>query len=319
MATPLLDVLIVGGGPAGLSLAGALARQLYTAVVFDNGTYRNARATHMHNVLGWDHQSPEAFRAKGREDILSRYETITVESTTIQQVRKIDAGFEATNDKGQTWTGRKLALATGVRDTFPDIPGFADCWGRGIFHCLYCHGYEQRGQRSVGVLMTGFITTAEKGMHMGHMARRLAGNVVLYTNGSETLADELKSALMKDKNSEDGTITVDSRAISTLRMGTQSESSVVITFSEGGEAEEGFLVNAPVTKVNSPLAEQLSLELSDGGDILTTPPFFESSVPGVFAIGDCGVQMKAVPVATYSGTMAAAGIGFQIIGEGSGL
>ena len=131
MQKPLVDVLIIGAGPAGLAAATGLARQLYTAVVFDHKVYRNARATHMHNVAGWDHQPPSAFRAKAREDILARYQTIQFHDVVVSEVRKNQTTgyFEAVDATGLVWTGRKLVLATGVTDIYPDIEGYADCWG----------------------------------------------------------------------------------------------------------------------------------------------------------------------------------------------
>lgn len=86
MSLTLFDALIVGAGPAGLSAATALARQLHRAVVFDSGVYRNARAQHMHNVLGWDHTPPADFRAAGREAILSRYDTIQFEDVEVKRI-----------------------------------------------------------------------------------------------------------------------------------------------------------------------------------------------------------------------------------------
>lgn len=133
MTYPILDALIIGGGPAGLAVATGLARQLYKAVIFDNGLYRNSKADHMHNVLGWDHQNPAAFRAKAREDLLGRYDTIKVESATIREIRSMtDGTFQGVDDLGRIWAGRKVVLATGVKDIFPNIPGFETCWGRGM-------------------------------------------------------------------------------------------------------------------------------------------------------------------------------------------
>ena len=133
-ANPLLDVLIIGGGPAGLSAATGLARQLYTAVVFDSGVYRNQLAKHMHNVLTWDHQNPADFRKKGREDILKRYATISFQDTEVKSVAKSVKGhFELEDAQGKTWKGRKLVLATGVKDVFPDIEGYGNCWARGMY------------------------------------------------------------------------------------------------------------------------------------------------------------------------------------------
>lgn len=131
--TPLLDVLIIGGGPAGLSVATGLARQLYTAVVFDSGVYRNDRVNHMHNVLTWDHCEPAEFRKKARDDLLARYQTIQFENTKIESVQKTAEGyFQAIDTSGKAWEGRKLVLATGVRDLIPEIEGYDDCWGRGM-------------------------------------------------------------------------------------------------------------------------------------------------------------------------------------------
>lgn len=132
--TTLLDVLVIGGGPAGLSVATGLARQLYTAAVFDSGVYRNERAAEMHNFVTWDHRRPAEFREKARDDLLARYQTIQFENKTIESVQKTSNGyFQATDASGQVWTGRRLVLATGVRDLVPDIDGYDDCWGKGMY------------------------------------------------------------------------------------------------------------------------------------------------------------------------------------------
>ena len=137
--TSLFDVLIIGGGPAGLSAATGLARQLYTAVVFDSGVYRNERAAEMHNFVTWDHREPAEFRNKAQDDLMARYQTIQFEKKKIESVEKTPKGyFQATDASGQVWEGRRLVLATGVRDLIPDIEGYDDCWGRGmyVYHSL---------------------------------------------------------------------------------------------------------------------------------------------------------------------------------------
>jgi thioredoxin reductase len=135
LTTTLFDALIIGAGPAGLSVATGLARQLHTAVVFDSGVYRNARATHMHNVLGWDHVNPTELRAKGKADLLARYTTVQFQNETVESVRRLKTErslFEAVDTKGNKWYGRKVVLATGVKDVMLDIQGFEEMWGRNM-------------------------------------------------------------------------------------------------------------------------------------------------------------------------------------------
>ncbi|KAJ8107412.1 hypothetical protein ONZ43_g6738 [Nemania bipapillata] len=129
----IVDVLILGGGPAGLAVAGGLARQLHTAIVFSSGSFRNAAASHMHNVPGWDHQNPADFRAKSRADIVSRYDTIQFRDVGVASVRKLESGyFEAVDDAGEKHEGRKIVIASGIRDVMPDIPGYSELWGKGM-------------------------------------------------------------------------------------------------------------------------------------------------------------------------------------------
>jgi hypothetical protein len=139
MSSTLFDVVIIGGGPAGLSIATALARQAYTAVVLDSGVYRNARSKHMHNVPGFDHVDPAEFRAKAKADLVKRYKSIEFQTAEIKEVRKSDDGiFEVSDGKGTVWRGKKLGLGTGVRDRTEEeeVKGYDECWGRGMYVCF---------------------------------------------------------------------------------------------------------------------------------------------------------------------------------------
>lgn len=130
---PLVDALIIGAGPAGLSAALALARQLHTAIVFDSSLFRNARSAHMHTIPTWDHKDPAAFRGATRAEILERYNTISFEDREIATIEKTTAGdFAATTADGTAFTGRRVLLASGVTDLALDIKGYDDCWGRSM-------------------------------------------------------------------------------------------------------------------------------------------------------------------------------------------
>lgn len=125
------DIIIIGGGPSGLSAAASIVRQDHKTVLFDSGKYRNSQSKHMHTMPSWDHQDPETFRAASRADF-KRYSSITIENAEVESLRQREDGvFEATSG-GTTWTGKKVILATGVEDVFPDIPGYAECWVSGM-------------------------------------------------------------------------------------------------------------------------------------------------------------------------------------------
>ncbi|KAJ3042196.1 hypothetical protein HK097_002097 [Rhizophlyctis rosea] len=317
----IYDVLIIGGGPAGLANATALARQLRTNAVFDSGVYRNARATNMHNYLGFDHVPPAEFRAKARADLKARYNTTTFIDREVLSISKFPIStpekevtiFKAVDSASETHYGRAVVLATGVTDLYPDIEGFDDCWGRGIFHCLFCHGFEERGSKSAGVLLGGFLTKGPMALHFAHMAGQLAAGVTIYTNGDETLGGEVE-ALLKGH----GHFKVDKRKIVKLEMANgagegagdvhKAGSEIILHFADGTSAKEGFLAHSTRTKANGPFAEQLGLELTETGDYKTANFFSESNVPGVFVVGDCGQMVKAVATATSSGALAAGGM-----------
>ena len=139
------DAVIVGGGPAGLSAALTLARQLHTCVVFDSGNYRNGDASWipgsyerndapwMHTVLTWDHKAPAEFRAAARRNITSQYDTVNFRDVAVQFIKQNDRGqFEVIDAQGNTTLSKKLILATGVRDILPNIPGYEFCWVKGM-------------------------------------------------------------------------------------------------------------------------------------------------------------------------------------------
>ena len=133
MAAPLFDCLIVGGGPAGLAAALGLCRAIRTAVVFDSKSYRNP-TEHMHNVSTWEHANPHDYRLAARKELTEgRDNTVTLADVALRKIWKLDSGeFEATDAVGKVWKGRKLILATGVKDEIPELPGYADCWPKSM-------------------------------------------------------------------------------------------------------------------------------------------------------------------------------------------
>lgn len=173
-------------------------------------------------------------------------------------------------------------------------------------------------------------------MHVGHMAKRLVDNVTIYTNGNNDQASTLQEAIAN----VDG-FNVDSRPFARLeKRETEAEPKIIIHFKDGSQTEEAFLViipsscnlrfwnfwftddgsclvqaHGPKYVLNGPFVEQLGLETIESGEIKVSPMFNETSMPGVFAVGDCATPMKAVTPAMYMGSGAAVAIVMQLQGK----
>lgn len=144
----MYDVVIVGGGAAGLSAALVLGRARRRVLVIDGGAPRNAPAAHMQGFLSRDGMPPAELLAAGRSEVIGYGVEIVSD-----QVLAIEPGFIVRLAGGRVATGRRILVATGVGDELPDIPGVRERWGKDLLHCPYCHGWEVRDQ-PLGVLGT---------------------------------------------------------------------------------------------------------------------------------------------------------------------
>src|ERR1700737_3371761 len=150
------DVVVVGGGAAGLSGAMALARARRSVLVVDAGQPRNAPAGKVHNYLAREGTPPAELMAAGRDEV-TRYGGQIIAGCVDAAARQGD-GFLVTLDGGRSVRARRLLVATGLVDELPDVPGVAERWGRDVLSCPYCHGWEARDRR-IGVLATGPLAT----------------------------------------------------------------------------------------------------------------------------------------------------------------
>jgi gliotoxin/aspirochlorine biosynthesis thioredoxin reductase len=124
-----LEVAIIGGGPASLTAAATLARQVHTEVVFDNNVYRNEGSYHLHTVPGWDHKDPKEFRATSRQQIVENYETVQFADVAVTSVeKKSDSYFHIIDETGKNWEVKKLILAIGSSDVLPELNGYSELW-----------------------------------------------------------------------------------------------------------------------------------------------------------------------------------------------
>lgn len=304
------DVFVIGAGPAGLSAALALCRQKFRTIVFDSGVYRNARSKHMHMVPTWDHRDAKDFRQATREQILERYDTTLFVDQRVDKLEKIEGGnFKATCGNGRSYTAKRVVLATGVTDQMLDIKGYSDAWASSIFHCLFCHGYEESGGDHAGVLAVGMTENKQMGLTIAANARRLAKRITVYTHGNKQVADDFKADAAKLS------IDVDARKVVEIAKVPDNAHDLILHFEDGATQRLSFLQHAPNTKPNGPFADQLGLEVSPMGEYKVASPMPATNVPGIFAAGDAGTPIKSVSMAISGGGMAAAAISHSLAME----
>jgi thioredoxin reductase len=194
----------------------------------------------------------------------------------------------------------------------PEIEGYESCWVTGIFHCLFCHGYEERGAKSAGLLAIDDCSPAPIALHMARYANRLAGKVTVYTDGNEVVTKAITGLLggLEPSSKSASNISVETRKI--IRLRRLEKGAEVGVELEGGERKvEGFLVHKQKGKVNGSFVEKLGLGVTEGGDFKVTPPFNETNVKGIFAAGDCAGPMKAAA----SGGVVVVGVTAQLHAE----
>jgi thioredoxin reductase len=181
------------------------------------------------------------------------------------------------------------------------------------FHCLFCHGYEERDAPHSGVLAVGDLANLIPAMHFARNALQITpGKVTVYTNGEEQLAGNLITAFGSESK-----FAVDSRAIQRLEKG-PNNAEVIIHFQDGSSVTEGFMAHKPKSQLKDTLAQQLNLEMTPMGDVKVNPPFYQTSVRGVFAAGDNAGPIKIANNALFAGAAAGAGAAAQLQADNLG-
>lgn len=285
------EVAVIGGGPAGLQAALSLGRIHRDAVLFDDGTYRNAAVSHMHNVVAHDGTPPAEFRADARRQ-LTAYDTVTVREERVETVEEVDGAFRLRGADGTTLTARAVILATGVRDELPPVPGLEQLWGDLVAHCPFCHGHELSGGR-VGIL------GAAVAPHLSAMLDCIASEVVVLTDGEELPADWQGRPTVRTE-----------RVVAVERH--DGGVRVVLAGVDGEQVHEqvaGLFVR-PALHQSAPFAEQLGLELNPSGGV-RVDELARTSRERVFCAGDMAhlaahpMPMASVVAAAAAGQLAA--------------
>ncbi|MFE7048561.1 NAD(P)/FAD-dependent oxidoreductase [Streptomyces californicus] len=308
------DVVIVGGGAAGLSGALALARARRSVLVIDAGEPRNAPASHVHNYLGRESTPPGELLAIGRNEAAGYGAEIV--AGRVASAERLpgaeDAGFRVVTEDGRRVEARRLLVTTGLVDELPPVPGLAERWGREVLHCPYCHGHEV-ADRPIGVLATGPLA-----VHQALMWRQWSDDVTLFLHtGPEPSAEEYEELAARDVAVVDG-------EVAGLEIADDRFAGVRLT-SGRVVPREALVVQARFT-ARSAVLESLGLtpvaqEMAGTvvGTYIPSDPTGATEVPGVWVAGNVTRLTEQVVGAAAAGLMAAGALNGDLITEDTRL
>ncbi len=279
------DVVIVGGGPAGLAAALVLGRMRRQVLLLDSDDPAHGVSDSVRGLFGHDGTPPFALRRTAQEQ-LRPYDSVIVRKMAVEEAHQTPPGFSVTAS-GTTSEARVLLLATGMRYELPPVEGVAEVWARGAYHCPYCHGWEVR-DRPLAAYGAGAA-------HLALLLASLSDDVVLLTDGSSDLAPDAAERLRQT-----GVVIRDDPI---ARLEAEGGELARVVFADGSSDERAGLFFVP-TFTPSPLPAQLGCEL-DESRALVIDEDGATSVPGVFAAGDATTDKKAVVLAAAAGSRAA--------------
>lgn len=293
------DVAIVGGGTAGLSAALLLGRARRTVAVLDAGGQRNLPAHESHSFFTRDGAPPRELVRIGREQ-LAAYPTVDLLGEEAIGASAAAGGFELTLATGGTLRARKLILASGVRDILPALPGVQELWGKGIFHCPYCHGHEVL-DAPIGIV----LAPNEEAIALAQLMKGWSADLVLFSNGRPIPA-QVRDELDRHR------VAVREERIVAFEPAGDALGAVVL---EGGaRVERRAALLRPPQKARTALAERLGCRLTADG-LIEVGPELETSVPGVYAAGDCIRKLQQLVFAAADGAAAATSANRKLLAE----
>ncbi|HEY3546949.1 MAG TPA: NAD(P)/FAD-dependent oxidoreductase [Propionicimonas sp.] len=296
------DVLIVGGGAAGLSAALVLSRARRSVVVVDAGQPRNAPAAHMHGFLGSDGLPPADLLAAGRREILGYGAELVpgkVTAITRTGTGQGAAQFDVLLDDGTAIAARRLLVSTGLRDDVPDIPGLSERWGRDVLHCPYCHGFEVRDQ-PLGVIGG----TSEAILH-AQIIRQWSDDVVYFTNGIPVGDVDQERFRARSIAIVDGQI---------AQLVIEDDHLTGVVLVSGEVVPRAAVFVRPRFVPNAELLSGLGCESYTNG-WTTTDQTGRTSVPGLWAAGNAVNPRAQVITAAGEGSAAAIAINNDLVEE----
>jgi thioredoxin reductase len=301
------DCIVVGGGAAGLSGALVLGRARKKTLVVDAGRQSNLAAHGVGGLLGHDGRPPHELYAAGRKE-LTAYPAVELREGEVVGGEIADGLFRLEMADGSAEVAKRVLLATGMDYHYADVPGIEALWGRSVFHCPFCHGWEVRD------LTLGVLDAGPMAVHRALLLRAWSDDVTLLTGGPA----ELESA---DRESlKAAGVAVDERPLA--RLIAEGHDLTAVEFASGAvEPYRGLLVGVTMHQ-RSALATQLGAKFAPANpqtaDAIEVDQMLQTTVPGMFAAGDVVPGMPSVANSISSGSRAAAAIVGSLVTEGFG-
>ncbi|WP_438448883.1 NAD(P)/FAD-dependent oxidoreductase [Gorillibacterium sp. sgz5001074] len=296
------ECAIIGGGPAGLNAALVLGRARRTVVLIDDARPRNAVTHASHGFLTRDGVTPSEFRRIAYEEVL-RYPSVVHRPAEVRTVSLAGggAGFNVTTSDGAPLRVRKLLMATGLKEALPDIPGLKELYGKSLFQCPYCDGWELRDQPLI------LVSGTPRLFHMAKLLYQWSRDLTVCTNGFRVLEQDQRK-LLADRG-----IRLIEQPVAAFRG--SGGKLIRVDFADGSSLARtgGFIT--PHWLPQNRIVQGLGCEMTDGGGI-RTDAWGRSSLPGLYAAGESATGASSQLIAAAaSGSQAAVAINTDLTEE----
>ncbi|MDI0274978.1 NAD(P)/FAD-dependent oxidoreductase [Bacillus safensis] len=294
----LLDCAIIGGGPAGLSAALVVGRGRKQVIVFDDELPRNRVTQESHGFITNDGMTPFEIRQAGEAD-LQKYPSIKIKRSRIVDIQKKEESFTLLTHEGDTFEAKKIILATGLQDILPEIEGIHDVYGKTLFSCPFCDGWELKDKA------LALIAENQRALHMAKLLSNWTKDLIVFTNG-HVLAEEDKTLLTAHS------IQVIDVPIVSIDHDNGQLRALQLANGEAVRREGGFV--ASEFKQSAPFAEKLGCQMTKNAGI-ETDILGRTTVSGVFACGDNLGGPAQLVLAAAAGSQAGMGVIHELVQE----
>ncbi|MGX9292386.1 NAD(P)/FAD-dependent oxidoreductase [Bacillus sp. A015] len=295
----LIDCAIIGGGPAGLNAALVVGRGRKQVIVFDDEQPRNRVTQESHGFITNDGMTPFEIRKAGEAD-LQTYPNIQIKRSRIVDIQKKEDRFTLLTQEGDTVESKKIILATGLQDMLPEIKGIHDVYGKTLFNCPFCDGWELKDKA------LALIAENQRALHMAKLLSNWTKDLIVFTNGQQVLAEEERVLLSAHS------IQVIDMPIVSIENDNGQLCSLQLANGERVKREGGFV--ASDFKQSAPFAEKLGCQMTKNAGI-ETDILGRTSVSGVFACGDNLGGPAQLVLAAAAGSQTGMGVIHELVQE----